>query len=137
MSKNRFKLIVSAPKNETAYLNHDGELVLTYDIARESDGFTFRDEKEMANYQATMIVSDYFNFVFKPHNGPLLSQLINAARNNFDEEVLNKSWFMVSRPSESKGFVQASIQQDGESKFNDPVLNFCENTNWLESYYFG
>ncbi|MBY0538563.1 hypothetical protein K2P47_04175 [Patescibacteria group bacterium] len=137
MSDNTIPLQISIPPRETAFINHDGALVLTYRVARKTDGREWIDLDSNRVHEANLTVCDTFNFVFNPGKTPLLQQLIKRARECFDPAVLEKEWVMETKPSGQKGYVNATIAQHVPSNFGDPVLRFAdEGTHWLETYFY-
>ncbi len=137
MSNNPIPLQISIPPQETAFINHDGELVLTYQVTRKKDGREWIDSDENRAHQANLVVCDSFNFVFKRGKTPLLQQLIERARACFDPVVLEKDWIMETRPSGQKGYVNATITQHVTPNFGDPILQFDDRgTNWLKTYFY-
>lgn len=137
MSLNTTPINVTVPSLETSFINHDGELVLTYQVTRKKDGREWIDSDENRAHGALLTVSDSFNFVFQPGKTPLLQQLIERARVCFDPVVLEKDWIMETRPSGQKGYVNATITQHAPPNFGDPILQFDDRgTNWLKTHFY-
>ncbi len=137
MSGNAIPLKISIPPHETAFINRAGELILTYRVTRKKDGREWIDFEENRAHQANLTVGKSFNFVFKPGKTPLVQQLIKRARACFDEVVLEKEWVMMTKSSGQTGYVNATITQQSQPNFGDPILQFDdEGTNWLKTYFY-
>ncbi len=128
-------LTILRPKTETAYFDHDGSLILTYDVFRTRDNFQWFDLDERVAFGATYAISQKFRFNYVPGSDSLLSQLINTARNIHDPLILKQSWEMRTEPTGFHNYVRAFICQTGKSAAAKPQLLFCENTNWSPDYF--
>ncbi len=128
-------ITILQPAKETSYINHDGDLVLTYDVFRSRDHSPWIDLDEGVAFGTTYMVTSKLRFNFVPGGDSLLSQLIATARTIHNPLILGQSWEMRTEPSGTRSFIRAFICQVGKPKDANPQLRFCENTLWREDCF--